>query len=38
MPRELGIDIDDMHVSLGRIPYHGFVVLARRLVCFDVYA
>lgn len=36
MPRELGIDIDNMHVALGRIPNHSLVVLARRLIRLDI--
>jgi hypothetical protein len=38
VPREFGIDIDDMHVSFRRVANDGFVVLARRRVRFDVYA
>jgi hypothetical protein len=38
MPRELWVDIDDVDVALCCVAYHGFVVLARCLVGFDVYA
>lgn len=36
MPRELGINIDHMHIPLRRIPDHSLVVHARRCVGFDI--
>jgi hypothetical protein len=36
MPRELGVDIDDMYVALGRVPNDGLVVLASGGVGLDV--
>lgn len=36
MPRELGVDVDDMHVAFGRVPDDGLVVLASGGVGLDV--
>jgi hypothetical protein len=36
MPRELGVDIDDMHVALCRVANDGLVVLASGGVGLDV--
>jgi hypothetical protein len=36
MPRELGVDVDDMYVALGRVPNDGLVVLASGGVGLDV--
>lgn len=36
VPRELGIDCDDVYVALGGVPDDGFVVLARCRVGLDV--
>lgn len=36
MPRELGVDVDNMHVAFGRVPDDGLVVLASGGVGLDV--
>ena len=36
MPRELGINVDNMHIALRRVSDDGFVVLACCRVGFDV--
>lgn len=36
VPRELGIDVDHVHIALCRIPDDSLVVLARCLVGFDI--
>jgi hypothetical protein len=36
VPRELGVDVDDVHITLCGIPDDGFVVLAGCWIGFDV--
>jgi hypothetical protein len=36
VPRELGVNVDHVHIALGRIPDYSLVILARRLVRLDV--
>lgn len=36
LPRELGVDVDNVHVALCSVSDDGFVVLPGSLVSFDV--
>ena len=38
MPRELGVNVDDVYVALGGVANDGLVVLASRGVSLDVNA
>lgn len=38
LAREFGVDVDNMHISLGRIADNSFVVFAGCWICFNVNA